>query len=189
MDKYCDKNICFYYYGEDHFTMNIYKYIKEQIEANNYAYIFSEEETFNLISNSFNSNEKTMIGKIDMDKLILNTLSRTNNGNLFKFKVIESLKEEVVEKGFWGLNIILDSSQLIRSIGEAYFLEYISMLSSICDNCKVNILTCYNFSDYINRGKVINDVVIKASYTYHDFRVFSNNILPMENFNMNSDLA
>lgn len=189
MEKYCDKNMCFYYYGEDHFVMNIYKYIKEELEVNNYVYIFSDENRYNLISSSFNSNERMMIGKIEIDKVILNGLRIVSNYTPSQFKVIQDIKTEILNQGFWGLNIIIDSTHLITSIGEAYFLEFISAMSLICNECKVNILTCYDFSDYINRGKIINEDVIKASYLNHNFRIFSNNILPMESFNTNSELA
>lgn len=186
MENYCNKNICFYYYGEDHLVLNLYKYIKGEIEDNNYVFLFCDDNIYNLLTMSLNSNEKSMVGKIEIDKIILKEIFKKNSIN---YDHIEKIKTSVLDKGFWGINIIMDLSYLIKSIGEANVLEYIKNLSNICHKDKVNFLTCYDFSDYLSRGKIISEYIIKSSYIYHEFRLYSNKILPMDDFNINSYLA
>ncbi|MEG1255682.1 MEDS domain-containing protein [Clostridium sp.] len=188
MNNFFGKNICFYYYGEDHLVMNLYKYIKQQIENNNYVYLYVGDDIHKLLLNNLDENEKNMVELIDVEKSILN--SRTISTGFSSTSIyLNNLKSKVISKGFWGVNFIIDSSKLLNTTCESTFMDFIKELSIICEKNQLNILACYDFLDYINRGKTINENIMKSSYDYHDYRMFGNEIIPIENFKINSNLA
>jgi len=82
MNNYCSKNICFYYYGEDHLVINLYRYIKQQIESNNYVYIYVDEETYKLLINNLDVNERRMIENINMSNILMSSYNETINSNM-----------------------------------------------------------------------------------------------------------
>lgn len=184
MKNRCEQNISFYYYGQEHLILNVYKYIKGQIEQNNFVFLYGDDNIINMLNKNLNSNEQDMVGKIELDKFVINALSPVSNLNNMKEHI-----DFLNENGFWGGVIVLDAAFLIEKIGEVNFLEYIKTLSNICRDNNLNIMTCYDFSDYINRGKKINEEVIKASYLHHDYRLFANKILDSEKFNIYNNLA
>lgn len=188
MKNCCDKSISFYYYGQDHLILNVYKYIKSQIEENNYVFLYCDNDISNMFNRNLNINEQDMVGRIELDKIVINSVSLIENitEDLMPMKDTITFLEE---NGFWGGVIVLDATYLIDNIGETNFIEYIKSLSYMCKENNLNVMACYDFSDYINRGKKINEEVIKASYCYHDYRLFANKILNAENFNIYSNLA
>ncbi|MEG2935654.1 MAG: MEDS domain-containing protein [Clostridium sp.] len=184
MKNRCEQNISFYYYGQEHLILNVYKYIKGQVEQNNFVFLYCDDNITDMMNKNLNVNEQEMVGKIELDKVVINALSTLRDLNSLNEK-IEFLKEN----GFWGGVIVVDAAFLIDHVGEINFLEYIKTLSNVCKENNLNIMTCYDFSDYINRGKKINEEIIKASYIHHDYRLYANKIMDAEKFNIYSNLA
>ena len=188
MNNRSNKNISFYYYGQDHFILNVYKFIKSQIEKNNYVFLHCDDNLYNMLIRNLDSNEKNMVGRISLDKIIMNPFfSMTNYKG--EDNPLKEIKEFIYEGGFWGGNLIIDASCLIDSVGASSFLECIGNLSFICKENNFNALTCYDFSDYINRNKRINEDIIKASYSFHQFRFYANKVISSDNFNIDENLA
>lgn len=165
------KNICFYYYGEDHLVINLYKYIKKSIENNNFVYMYINNETFNMVYNNLTNNEKQMIGLITIKDF-------TPMDN----KTIEILKDKALKQGFFGIAMIIDAAKVIRETTPLVFEKTVKSEKRVCEKYRVNIMTCYDFIDYVGRGRYINDDVMKMSYLYHGYRLFGNDIVPVENF-------
>ncbi len=188
MTNFYGKNICFYYYGEDHLVMNLYKYIKQQVENNNFVYMYIDEDIYKILINNLDTNEKSMVENINIEKLLY-TASKDEFTTSPLSKFLNDLNRKSLEQGFWRVNFIFDSSRLLTTSCKSTFLDCIKEISSICLDNQVNVLTCYDFLDYINRGKIISETIMKYSYTYHDYRMFGNDIIPIENFNINRNIG
>ncbi|MEG0306584.1 MAG: MEDS domain-containing protein [Clostridium sp.] len=188
MDNLYGKNICFYYYGEDHLVMNLYKYVKQQVQSNTCVYLYVDNSITNLLLRNLNEDEKDMVKSIDIPALIAN--NKLENVEILSLPAkMANIKLKSIKNGFLGINFIFDSSKLLKSSYSDNFSEFLKDLSYTCEEFQINMLTCYDFLEYINRGKYVNETIMKMSYDYHDYRMFGNDIIPIENFNVNSDLA
>lgn len=188
MKNCCKENISFYYYGQDHLILNIYKYIKSKIEENNYVFLYCDSDMSNMININLNANEQEMVGDIKLDNIIINSSGSSHEATSYE-AAMKDIKDKLEKEGFWGGVIVLEATFLIKSIGEINFLEFLKELSDISKANNLSIITCYDFSDYINRGKTINEEVIKASYLNHEYRLYGNKVLEAENFNNYLNLA
>lgn len=187
MNNYCGKNICFYYYGEDHLVINLYRYIKQQIENNNYVYLCVDEEIYKLLISNLDANERTMIENINIGNTLMSSYDETINSNMI-LKFLRELRIKALNVGFWGADFILDGAKILNSTCNIIFQEFAGVLSKICEVEHINILTCYDFLDYVNRGKTITEDIMRASYKYHDYRMFGNEILPIESFQIDGNI-
>jgi len=188
MSNCCGKNICFYYYGEDHLVINLYKYIKQQIENNNYVYLYVDEDIYKLLTNNLDSNERLMIENIKMSSILISSYNENINSTMIS-KFLRDLKGKASNSGFWGGDFIIDGAKILNNTCNTIFEEFIKSLSNICEEEHINILTCYDFLDYVNRGKIITEEIMRSSYKYHDYRMFGNEILPIESFQVESNIV
>lgn len=173
------KNICFYYYGKDHYLVNLYKYIRVNMENNIYTLMFVDEEVFNLLMDNFDLNEKGMIGYVPSDKML--TSKEFSNKERIK-NYVDKIKEKFIKMGFTTIKFVLDSSKIIENTSSSIYTNFVEILSIICAENNIDILTCYDFEDYICRGKIINEEIIRTSYDIHEYRLFGNEILSVDNF-------
>lgn len=184
--RYYGKNICFYYYGEDHLVVNLFKYIKQNIENNILIYINASETIFSMINNNLNKNEQGMVRRINFKKELL--ASSSSNEHTDKITITDNLsqlKKAATSEGFWGISLIIDASEILSNSSITLYEEYLKATALGCNTIKCNILICYDFIDYINRGKLITEEVMKLSYKYHTHRMFGSEIVPVENFILN----
>jgi len=178
MNNCCGKNICFYYYGEDHLVINLYKYIKQQIENNNYVYLYVDEDIYKLLTNNLDSNERLMIENIKMSSILMSSYNENINSTMIS-KFFRDLKAKASNSG----------AKILNNTCNTIFQEFIKALSNICEEERIDILTCYDFLDYVNRGKTITEDIMRGSYKYHDYRMFGNEILPIESFQVDSNIV
>ena len=184
--KYYGKNICFYYYGVDHLVVNLYKYIKQNLENNICIYLYINKSVYDMLMNNLDENEKKMIYLVNIEKEILNV------GTSCKDSVetnIKKIKKKALDNGYWGMSLIVDASKILSNTCNSMYEEFLMTLSKTCSNEKMNILTCYDFIDYMERGKYINENIMKLSYEFHTFRMFGNEIIPVENFVLHDTTA
>ncbi|HAK42354.1 MAG TPA: hypothetical protein DCM59_06130 [Clostridium sp.] len=188
MNNYYGKNICFYYYGEDHLVINLYRYIKQQIENNNYVYLYVDEEIYKLLINNLDINERTMIENLDISNVLMSSYDEALNSKRIS-KFLREFKAKASDLGFWGANFILDSVKILNNTCNTIFQEFTKTLSSLCEKEHIDVLTCYDFLDYVNKGKIITEDIMKFSYKYHDYRMFGNEILPIESFQIEGNIV
>ena len=184
--KYYGKNICFYYYGVDHLVVNLYKYIKQNLENNICIYLYINKSVYDMLLNNLDENEKKMIYLVNIEKEILNV------GTSCKDSVetnIKKIKKKALDNGYWGMSLIVDASKILSNTCNSMYEEFLMTLSKTCSSEKMNILTCYDFIDYMERGKYINENIMKLSYEFHTFRMFGNEIIPVENFVLHDTTA
>jgi len=103
-------------------------------------------------------------------------------------KFFRDLKAKASNSGFWGGCFIIDGAKILNNTCNTIFQEFIKALSNICEEERIDILTCYDFLDYVNRGKTITEDIMRGSYKYQDYRMFGNEILPIESFQVESNI-
>ncbi|HBJ2623289.1 MEDS domain-containing protein [Clostridium botulinum] len=158
----------FYYYGEQHLLINLYFYINEGIKNNELIYVSMEEELYNKL----------------LDFLKVNKVPTEN----VKFRAVKELISGHKKGGFNGLvetatnilgNIGIEKYNGLRWIGQPSFAiegtsqkDFLDMeadLNKFIKNMNAALLCVYDAHDYINKGKVINEKVIKESLQTHSF--------------------
>lgn len=177
------KNIAFYYYGDDHMVINIYKYIKGCIKDNVYVYLNIEDRLYNLLYKFLDDTEKLMICNGTMENIVLNS----------DFEIVKEFlaryRDNKIESGFSDVRFIIDVKGIINSNSKLLFKDFSNYLYDICLNNNMIALLLYDFGDYMNNGKIIDKDIIKLSYINHTHRMFADEIIPIEEFINNKNLA
>ncbi len=180
------RNICFYYYGKDHYLINLYKYIKKNMENNIYTLMFIDKNIYELLINNLDDNEKCMLENINIDVLMIET---TLDDKECIYKYVDKHRLKIINKGFSNVNLLFDSSEIINKSSYTIYKNIIFNFIEVCMDKSIDILTCYDFEDYINRGKIVTEDIIKISYEKHSYRMFSNEILPIDNFKIDKSIV
>ena len=171
MDKLLNKNICLYYYGNNHFLINLQNYIKINLKSHKLIYIISSQQIINHIYIDFNFTEN-------------NTSNLYNLIKPIEYTELDKLESEL-SKDFTHIStIIIDASYLINNIGKNKFIEFVCKFYNLLLNFNINSLTCYDFSNYLNTQSLIDEDILNFSYKSHDFRLLDNKIYPMSQFNL-----
>lgn len=184
VSSYSGKNICFYYYGQDHLVVNLFKYIKGCLEKNIFVNMYIDRDVYDLVVRNLTDNEKQMVTSVPLDIEMLKSGSLEKND--FN-SIIKKLKEQALSRGYFGTTVIVDVVRILKSIHNNIFEEMIKKMTDICNTYKMNMLTCYDFIDYTDRGRYISEDIMKMSYLNHNFRLFSGEIIPVENFILHNE--
>lgn len=177
------KNIAFYYYGDDHMVINIYKYIKGCIKDNVYVYLNIEDRLYDLLYKFLDDTERLMICNKTIENIVLNNDFETIKEFLARYR------DNKIGSGFSDVRFIIDVKGIINSSGKLLFKELSNFLYDICLNNHINVLQLYDFGNYMNNGKIIDKDIIKLSYINHTHRMFADEIIPIEEFMDNTNLA
>jgi MEDS: MEthanogen/methylotroph, DcmR Sensory domain len=180
------KHISFYYYGEDHMVINLYKYIKNSMENNNFIFLDIEDSVYNLLFDSLNETEKYMVGKINIENIII---SNNKNNSEFIRKCMSNYKLQKTEQGFTNVRFIFDAKKIIENTSKELFKTFANYCFNVIEEEKIDILTMYDFGEYMTKGKYISDEIIKVSYAEHSHRMFANEILSTREFEEEKHLA
>jgi MEDS: MEthanogen/methylotroph, DcmR Sensory domain len=180
------KHISFYYYGEDHMIINLYKYIKDSIGNNNFVFLDIEDYAFELLLDSLNETEKYMIGKINIENIII---SNNKNNSEFIKKCMLNYKLQKKDQGFTNVKFIFDARRIIENTSKELFKSFASYCFDVIVDEKVDILTVYDFGEYMTKGRYINDEIIRVSYMQHSHRMFANEVLSIDEFENEKHLA
>ncbi|GAA0120874.1 MULTISPECIES: hypothetical protein [Clostridium] len=177
------KNIAFYYYGDDHMIINIYNYIKGCIKDNVYVYLNIEDRLYNLLYNFLEDTEKLMVCNKTIDNITLNSDFEAIKEFLARYR------DNKIESGFSDVRFVIDVKGIINSSGKVLFKELSNSLYDICLYNNMTVLMLYDFGNYMNNGKIIDKDIIKLSYINHSHRMFADDIIPIEEFMNNTNLA
>lgn len=82
-------------------------------------------------------------------------------------KMLEVVSEEIATRGFNGVRMIGQPSYAIKLTSEEDFLSFEAELSKSFKDLTASALCLYDFYDYTNGGKVINEKVIRNSFETH----------------------
>lgn len=180
------KHISFYYYGQDHLMLNLYKYVKTSLEINSYIYLYIDNHSYELLLSNLSEIEKNMVGKIDLDTVIA---SNYNKDNQFMTKCLKNYIKQKINIGYHKVGFIFDTKKIIESTSKELFKSIVSFSNKFSNEEGLDILSIYDFGEYMMKGKTIDDEIIKISYVEHTHRMFANEILPIDEFKNEKNLA
>lgn len=180
------KHISFYYYGQDHMVLNLYKFIKASLESNNFIYLYIDKSTYELLLSTLDDTEKQMIDKFNVENIII--CDKENNYDVLQDSLNE-YKSKKIKEGYNGIKYIFDARLIIENTTKNLFKYFLSSCMKTCNNTFIDILTLYDFGEYMAKNKVINDEIIKLSYIDHSHRLFANEVISIDEFQSDKCLA
>jgi len=159
----------FYYYGIEHLLVNMYQYIKDGIDNNEYIYLCLEESTFNLLLNYFPKENKQHIGVISVSTLI--NLHKNGEEVTAKEAFIK-YEKKVFVNGYIGARIICDSSHFLKESSKADFIKFQKFASEIINGLNISMMCLYDIYDYMNYKLIIDDELMAISQQVSDHRLY-----------------
>ncbi|GAA0115559.1 hypothetical protein [Clostridium senegalense] len=183
ISKGIGKSITFYYCGIDHMLINMYKYIKSNMEQNVFIYLNVENKAFKLLNEFLNDTEKTMIKNDNMKNIVFEGEKNVLEDFLKRYK------DEKMNCGFSDVILIIDAKYIIENSSKNLFIKFIENLYDVIQHMPITVLVLYDFEDYIQERKIIDKEIIKVSYEKHSHRMFVNDIIPMKEFITKKSLA
>jgi hypothetical protein len=159
----------FYYYGVDHLLVNMYQYIKDGIDNNEYIYLNLEESSFNLLINYFTEDEKKHIGIFTASVLI--NLYKSGREITVK-KALKKFEKNVFDHGYTGARFICQLSHVLKEISKADFIEFEKPLSKIINGLNISMMCLYDMYDYINNKTIIDDELMAMSKEVFNYRLY-----------------
>lgn len=164
----------FYYFGFDHLYINMKEYIDDSISRNEYVSFIVNRKIYNDIMDITGISEKNSSQISNIYKIIeiYKLLGKTG----IKDKLLK-YENKIIKRGFTGLKFILDTSYFISNTSKDDFLKFDFDITNIILNTKTSVMCIYDFEDYINTKKIIDDEIINKSYENHFYRLYKNKIV------------
>ncbi|MGG7165421.1 hypothetical protein [Clostridium ihumii] len=177
------KSITFYYYGNDHMTINLYKYIKTNIENNVFMYLNLEDKTYDLLNEFLQNTEKLMVKNDSIQNVIFEDEKYVLEDFLKRYR------DDKISLGFYNVIFVIDARYIIENSSKEVFKRLIENIYEITLNNDITVLVLYDFEDYTRDAKYIDKEIIRLSYDKHSHRMFVNEIIPMYEFVNTKSLA
>lgn len=174
-----DKNIfglhsSFYYVGLQHLCANMYQYIKAGLDRNEFVCLFTNYDLYNSIKQTMRINAIDILCIQSVSKLL----------NIYKSLGAKGMKDEllkyeykIINKGYSGVRFIIDAKHVITSTSKEDFLKVDSDITEVISKTKSSVMCIYDFEDYINDKKTIDNEIINESYRTHPFRLYNNKLV------------
>ncbi|MEJ8554705.1 MEDS domain-containing protein [Tepidibacter sp. Z1-5] len=160
----------FYYYGKDHLFANMIQYIKIGIDNNEVIYIYMKPELYKDLKKylkNFGIYDKHL--KLQSIKQLID-INKTGGVKKLKEKV-EFVVEEEIKQGYSGIRWIGQPTYAIEQNSKKDFLDMESNLTEGLRHTKASLLCIYDYYDYINNKKVIDEEIIKKSLSTHSHKL------------------
>ncbi|MCT4618881.1 MAG: MEDS domain-containing protein [Marinisporobacter sp.] len=156
----------FYYYGENHLFTNMIQYIDHGIKNKEIIHISMKPELYDKLLKFLSTFEipQEHIKFYPVKELILS--NKTGGLDGLKKKVAVCTKE-ALEKGYGGIRWIGQPTYAIQETSKDDFLSWEINLTEALQNTKVSLICIYDYYDYINDKKVIDERVINESLNTH----------------------
>lgn len=180
------KHISFYYYGQDHMVLNLYKFIKASLESNNFIYLYIDKSTYELLLSTLDDIERQMIDRFNIENIII--YDKENSFDALE-ECLSIYKNKKIKEGYNGIKFIFDAKLIIENTNKNLFKYFLSSCMKTCNSTFIDILTLYDFGEYMAKNKVINDEIIKLSYIDHSHRLFANEVISIDEFQSDKCLA
>ncbi|SHI01662.1 MEDS domain-containing protein [Clostridium grantii] len=168
-NKYANgKNIVFYYGSTEHLLVNLVCYIKEAYGKNNRILVFLEEKLFEKLEDVCRQiiGHDFFLEQINFPKLL--TLDNFYEEQVSYKKYIDN-DEKIIEKQYEGIQIIQQVSQTVKTISKNTYINNINGINNFIKKDNIDVLSLYDFDDYINEGILIDEEIIKNARIKHNF--------------------
>lgn len=169
-------NSAFYYFGIEHLIVNMYQYIKDGIDNNEYNYLCLKANSYNLLLTYFTEEEKKHIG-IFTASTIINL--HKSGGEVTVNNVLKKYEKNVFEHGYTGARFICELSHLLKKISKADFIKFEKSSSKIINELNISMMCLYDMYDYTNYKMIIDDELIALSKKVSDYRLYQMKLCEM----------
>lgn len=179
------KSLAFYYASEEHLLINLYYYIKKAQEQNEKVLIYAEDDLSNRLTRFIRN---TLDGNCTIEAFDYpNIVNRIYNSPtpVIKNELIQYVNKMKLE-GYRGVKIIEEASFTLKRVTEGRYIEYLCSTSDILEGIDCNILSLYNFWDYLNEQKYITENIMTYSRKEHDFLLTNFEIIEMDRYKKES---
>jgi hypothetical protein len=156
----------FYYYGKGHLFANMVQYIKVGIDNNEVIYVSMQPELYEDLRKTlknFGINDEHL--KFESVKQLIYA-SKIAGVRGLKEK-IELLIEEEIKQGYSGIRWIGQPTYAIGQTSKNDFLDWEINLNKGLQNTRASLICIYDYYDYINYRKVIDEEIIEKSVNTH----------------------
>ncbi|MBV4436842.1 MEDS domain-containing protein [Clostridium tyrobutyricum] len=169
-----DKNIfgvnsAFYYFGLEHFYVNIYNYIKNGIRKNEIVWLCVNNDVYKNIKSYIGAYENWYHNICNFPKIL----------NLYKYYGVSSIRNKlieyengIIEKGYNGIRFIIDVKHIISISSKEDFLKFDSDMLDIIYKTRSSVMCAYDFENYVNTRDIIDDKIIEESSATHFSRLY-----------------
>ena len=156
----------FFYYGKEHLLVCLAKYIKQGIDKNEFCPIFIQPDWFQSLD-SYLSHINRLSRNIVHYPMNLMLESFMNGGyTAFRKKVLE-LEKWAEDEGFSGIRLMAQCSYAIELTSKSDFLKFEKVTNDAFSGTKVSALCTYDFYEFINTSKYIDDDIVCDSFKTH----------------------
>lgn len=156
----------FYYYGKGHLFANMIQYIKVGVDNNEVIYISMRPQLYENLKKSLKN--LGIQGKYLKFQSVKQLIDINNVGGVKGLKEkIEILVEKEIGQGYTGIRWIGQPTYAIEQTSKKDFLNWEINLSEALRDTKASLICIYDYYDYINNKKVIDEEVIKKSINTH----------------------
>lgn len=172
MECYKFGNHCvFYYFGNDHLIVNMYKYIKDCIERNEYVYLCVEPKLYDRVCECLDKYVKH-ISYFDINRIVSLHKEVGNKAVKTEFRECE---DNIYARGYSGIRIIGQISYIMKDSLLEDFLSFEENLEELIHDLKISCMCLYDFEEYI-KHRISGDTLIKQSLSTHTHRLFKGQI-------------
>lgn len=161
----------FFYYGAGHLLANMYAYIKEGIEHNEYIYLYIQPDLYERIEKSLPESEKSSLICMQIKVFPL------SHGNEFAFikNEFEGCKRDAIQKGYSGARIILQSNFLFRQLEKKIILDIEKYISDMALSLGISVLCTHDFKEFIRNNE--NNTFMRDITNVHTHRLSEFNLI------------
>lgn len=156
----------FFYYSKEHLLVCLAQYLKSGIEKNEFCPVFLQSDWYQSLVEYF---ERINLPSRNIQHYPVNEMleSFTNGGSSgFREKVLE-LTKWAKDEGFTGIRMIGQCSYAIELSSKKEFLKFEKAINDAFSGTAVGGLCVYDFNDFINTAKYIDDEILYDSFKTH----------------------
>ncbi|WP_416175917.1 MEDS domain-containing protein [Clostridium sp.] len=166
----------FYYFGYNHLCINMNNYINSGLKGGEFVILLIGDNLYNYIKNGTNINDKNSMCIQNFNKIVDLYKSLGRDGIQ---RILNQYQCKAIKSGYSGLRFIIDVSNFISMTSKNDFLDVDFSITSIIANSKSSVICAYDFEDYVNRKKFIDDEIIEKSYQTHPYRLYMGKVVPL----------
>lgn len=176
--KILGTHACFYYYGSDHLMINMYNFIMEGIAKNEAVYVSMECDLYEALLALLRKKDICTEGISFVSAKAFITIHQESG--LFGLKqMVQSLTLAAGDKDYKGIRWILQPTCAIRETSKQDFLSLESDLTKALKGTDAALICVYDFYDYMNQQKMMDEEIISFSEKTHGYRLYCNKYMKL----------
>ncbi len=169
----------FLYYGKQHLFINLFQYIKAGIENNELIYVSMNPELYSRLITEVvvDKDKEAFLEFFSLPELIC--LYNSFGITPLRYAIKEIIKKTSIN-GFSGIRIIGQPSYVIKQTSKEEFFCFEEDLSKVLYDMKCSLLCIYEFEDYMNARKTIDQEIYSQALETHKNILYHLELMPVD---------